>query len=134
MAATTSGAIRSHQETALTGGSNGLVVSDGGEATARDMAGNFNGNLSVAPLCGGRLTCPACRGRRREVSGSLSKYLSPGVRYRLNYRTRIPGILTAMVLATSMMIVPLHAAFAGRAADVVPVSNADGRLGMCDVL
>jgi hypothetical protein len=33
-----------------------------------------------------------------------------------------------------MIVVPMHLAFAGPAADLIPVSNADGRLGMCDVL
>jgi hypothetical protein len=42
--------------------------------------------------------------------------------------------VTAIVLATSMIVVPTHRAFAGPVGDVVPVSNADGRLGMCDVL
>lgn len=33
-----------------------------------------------------------------------------------------------------MIVVPMHRAFAGQVGDVVPVTNADGRLGMCDVL
>lgn len=33
-----------------------------------------------------------------------------------------------------MIVVPMHRAFAGRVSDVIAVTNADGRLGMCDVL
>ena len=79
-------------------------------------------------------SCPFTRGRRSEASGSLSKYLSPDLRYRLNYRARIPGIVIAILLVTSVMVVPMQRAFAGSAGDVVPVTNADGRLGLCDVL
>ncbi len=42
--------------------------------------------------------------------------------------------MTAIVLAASMIVVPMHRAFAGPATDVVAVTNADGRLGMCDIL
>jgi O-glycosyl hydrolase len=42
--------------------------------------------------------------------------------------------VTAVVLALASIVVPMHRAFAGSNGTLLPVTNADGRLGLCNVL
>ncbi len=69
-----------------------------------------------------------------KSSASLSKYLPRDVRHRLIYRNRIPVIVTSVALALAFIVAPMHLAFAGPIGAFAPVTNADGRLGLCDVL
>lgn len=81
----------------------------------------------------GNYRCPiTCR--LVKPSGSLSKYLSQDMRRRLIYRTKIPGIVIMIVLALASILVPMHPALAGPQGLPLPVTNADGKLGLCDVL
>ncbi|HEX6510094.1 MAG TPA: hypothetical protein VF221_20895, partial [Chloroflexota bacterium] len=56
------------------------------------------------------------------------------MRRRLIFRTRSAGVGAAIVASLVLILVPIQLAFAGPIQALAPVTDADGRLGLCDVL